>query len=178
MPMPAAQGPLWCRSAPRSAPAILSMSANAGSESSHLSTRHSGARRSREPGIHTHERAWPLGHSRKLKRPSALFSYLPQMRQAASAVWLWIPGLRAAHASRNDDVEGFVRSLPHPVAAVIFLPPREPAIAELQEQPVVMVDQAAAALIAEREIDLVARRPGDILQRLLQRGRHLLDIHA
>src|SRR5882672_9525422 len=49
-------------------------------------------------------------------------------------------------------------SLPHPVAAVILFPSGQPAVAELQEQPVVMVDQPAAAEIAQRQVDLVARR--------------------
>jgi hypothetical protein len=38
-----------------------------------LNPRHSGAPRRGEPGIHTHRQ------------------------------WLWIPGLRASHASRNDE---------------------------------------------------------------------------
>src|SRR5581483_10558622 len=88
----------------------------------------------------------------------------------------------ALRAPRNDEggeLSARQRaSLPHPVLAVVFLPAGQSAVAELQEQPVVMVDQAAAAEIAERDIDLLAGRAGDILQRLLQRRRHLLDIHA
>src|SRR5579871_5345745 len=72
----------------------------------------------------------------------------------------------------------FRASLLHPVLAVVFLPSRKPAVAELQEQPVVMIDQPAAAEIAEREIDFTAGRAGDVLQRLLQRRRHLRDVHA
>src|SRR5258707_1120062 len=69
------------------------------------------------------------------------------------------------------------RSLPHPIAAVILFPTRQLAAAGLQEQPVVMIDQSAAAEIAQRQIDLAAGRATDILQGLTERTRCLLDIH-
>src|SRR6185312_2185295 len=76
----------------------------------------------------------------------------------------------------HDESLGF--SPPHPVAAVVFLPAGEPAIAELQEQTVVVVDQAAAAQITQREIDFAAGSAADILQGLAQCGRDLRHIHA
>src|SRR5215472_5203255 len=90
------------------------------------------------------------------------------------------PGISRSRvrARARPGMTRFRASLPHPVAAVVFLPAGQPAVAKLQEQPVVVVDQAAAAEVAEREIDLVAGRAGDILQRLPERGRHLLDVHA
>src|SRR5262249_3729182 len=60
----------------------------------------------------------------------------------------------------------------------VLFPAGEPAVAELQEQPVVVIEQAAAALVSEGKIDFVTGRAGDIFQRLAKCCGSLRDVHA
>src|SRR5665647_1899075 len=52
--------------------------------------------------------------------------------------------------------------LPHPVVTPVALPAGQSALAELQKQPVVVVEQSAAADIADRQIDFLARTSADL----------------
>src|SRR6267142_6101295 len=55
--------------------------------------------------------------------------------------------------------------LPHPVVAPVAFPAGQPAFAELQVEPVLAVKESAAADIAEREKDFVARAAADVIKR-------------
>src|SRR5436305_7952721 len=68
--------------------------------------------------------------------------------------------------------------LPHPVAAPIALPRREAAAAELQIKPVLAVEEAGAAIVAEYQEDFLARAPADVVQRRAERLCRLPLVHA
>src|SRR5258708_14591379 len=68
--------------------------------------------------------------------------------------------------------------LPTPVMAPVAFPASQPALAELQVEPVLLVEQAAAAGVAEGEKDFVARAAVDVIKRHAERGCGLLRIHA
>src|SRR5882757_879592 len=58
--------------------------------------------------------------------------------------------------------------LPHPVAAPVALPAGEAAAAELQIEPVLAIEEAGAAGVAEGKEDFIAGPAADVIQRLLQ----------
>src|SRR3954462_7772023 len=68
--------------------------------------------------------------------------------------------------------------LPHPVMAPVAFPAGQPAFAELQIEPIFLVEKPAAADVAEREKNLVARAAVDVIQRHAERGGCLLRVHA
>src|ERR1700688_4976835 len=61
--------------------------------------------------------------------------------------------------------------------APIALPPGQSAFAELQIEPMVMIEQSAAAEIAKCQIDFVARRAADVVQWRPQRTRSVFHVH-
>src|SRR5437868_13113830 len=68
--------------------------------------------------------------------------------------------------------------LPHPVAAPVALPCRQAAAAELQIEPVLAVEEAAAADVAERKEGFVAGAAADPGQWCAQRVGGLLLVHT
>src|SRR6185369_2375404 len=68
--------------------------------------------------------------------------------------------------------------LPHPVVAPVALPAGQPAFAELQKEPVLLVKQSAAADVAKREEDFLARTSPDIIERGAERARSFVGVHA
>src|SRR5881394_638326 len=68
--------------------------------------------------------------------------------------------------------------LPHPVVAPVALPAGQPAFAELQKEPVLLVEQSAAADVAEGEVDFLARPSPDVIERGAQRTRGFAGVHA
>src|SRR6478752_4451462 len=70
------------------------------------------------------------------------------------------------------------RLLPHPVVAPVALPAGQPALAKLQKQPVLLVEQSAAADVAEREEDFLPRPSPDIVERGAERMRGFGGVHA
>src|ERR1700732_4273200 len=67
--------------------------------------------------------------------------------------------------------------LPHPVVAPVALPAGQSAVAELQIEPVIVVDQSAAAEVADCPIDFAAGAAADVAERLSQRPRDIAHIH-
>src|SRR5215470_11483301 len=65
--------------------------------------RHSGARRSREPGIHNPRARLALGRFAQNKKEHAYRLLFSANAASCERGRLWIPGLRASHASRNDE---------------------------------------------------------------------------
>src|SRR5215213_3451953 len=70
------------------------------------------------------------------------------------------------------------RLLPHPVVAPVALPAGQPALAELQEQPVFLVKQSTAADVAKGKEDFFARTSPDIIERGAERGCGFAGVHA
>src|SRR5258707_9427475 len=68
--------------------------------------------------------------------------------------------------------------LPHPVVAPIALPAGQSAVAELQIEPVPVRKQTAAAGVAEREEDFVARAASDIIEGRAERACGIFRVHA
>src|SRR3954464_10563439 len=71
-----------------------------------------------------------------------------------------------------------LRLLPHPVVAPVALPAGQPALGEWQKEPVLLVEQSAAADVAECEVDLFARTSPDIIERGAERTRGFPGVHA
>src|SRR5271156_4105983 len=67
--------------------------------------------------------------------------------------------------------------LPHPVVTPVALPAGQSALAELKIEPVAVIEQAAAAEVADGQIDFVARAATDIADRLSERARDIFHIH-
>src|SRR5258705_11521075 len=68
--------------------------------------------------------------------------------------------------------------LPHPVMAPIALPAGQSAVAELQIESVPVRKQTAAAGVAEREEDFVARAAPDIIEGRAERACGTFRVHA
>src|SRR5712671_4687687 len=68
--------------------------------------------------------------------------------------------------------------LPHPVVAPIAFPAGQATFAELQIEPVLLVKKSAAADVAKREQDFVARAAADVIKGHAERGCGFLRIHA
>ena len=62
--------------------------------------------------------------------------------------------------------------------APIALPAGQPAAPELQIEPVAMRKQSAAADVAERQVDFVARAALDVIERDTERARGVPGLHA
>src|ERR1700730_18536739 len=84
---------------------------------------------------------------------------------------------RSANAGSDRETSNGEGSEPHPVLAVVFLPAGQTTMAELQKQPVVVIDQSAATEVAKGEVDLSAPSAADILQRLTEHAGGLFHAH-
>src|ERR1700709_449953 len=62
--------------------------------------------------------------------------------------------------------------------APVALPARQSAFAELQIEPVFLVEQSAAAIITERQVDFLAGSAADIIERSAERARDGFLVHA
>src|SRR3954447_19617760 len=67
---------------------------------------------------------------------------------------------------------------PHPVVAPIGLPTGQSALAELQKQPVLVIQEPAAADVADRQVYLVTGPATYIAERLAKRSRDIFHIHS
>src|SRR3954470_15632714 len=68
--------------------------------------------------------------------------------------------------------------LPHPVVTPVALPAGQPSLAELEIEPVLFIKQPAAADVAERQVDFLARTAADVIERSAECAGGAFLIHA